>query len=166
MTIMCEDDARVAVADTRFNVISVETKYLKSSDWFCFRYCFERCFCAARFTSESNRVSDGYKVFVALKKWEAALVFMASGAGSSSRNRRFCGWRIGETAGCRFKRLCTLSSSAACKPGSFKAYAGNGKCSKCPLHSSSHDQAATICHCDKGFYRAIKDSSSMACTSS
>ncbi|XP_075876892.1 ephrin type-A receptor 6-like isoform X2 [Nelusetta ayraudi] len=51
-----------------------------------------------------------------------------------------------------------------CKPGSFKAYAGNGKCSKCPLHSSSHDQAATICHCDKGFYRAIKDSSSMACT--
>lgn len=59
-----------------------------------------------------------------------------------------------------------LSSSAACKPGSFKAYAGNGKCSKCPLHSSSHDQAATICHCDKGFYRAIKDSSSMACTSS
>ncbi|TKS70269.1 Ephrin type-A receptor 6 [Collichthys lucidus] len=52
----------------------------------------------------------------------------------------------------------------ACKPGSFKAYAGNTKCSKCPPHSSSHDQAATICHCDKGFYRAIKDSSAMACT--
>ncbi|KAG8001677.1 Ephrin type-A receptor 6, partial [Nibea albiflora] len=54
--------------------------------------------------------------------------------------------------------------SPACKPGSFKAYAGNTKCSKCPPHSSSHDQAATICHCDKGFYRAIKDSSAMACT--
>ncbi|XP_053722801.1 ephrin type-A receptor 6-like isoform X2 [Synchiropus splendidus] len=52
----------------------------------------------------------------------------------------------------------------ACKPGSFKAYAGNTKCSKCPPHSSSHDQAATICHCDKGFYRAIKDPSSTACT--
>ncbi|XP_039867490.1 ephrin type-A receptor 6-like isoform X1 [Simochromis diagramma] len=52
----------------------------------------------------------------------------------------------------------------ACKPGFFKAYAGNTKCSKCPLHSSSHDQAATICHCDKGFYRALKDPTTMACT--
>ncbi|XP_031180203.1 ephrin type-A receptor 6-like isoform X2 [Sander lucioperca] len=52
----------------------------------------------------------------------------------------------------------------ACKPGFFKAYAGNTICSRCPPHSSSHDQAATICHCDKGFYRAIKDSSTMACT--
>ncbi|XP_078103124.1 ephrin type-A receptor 6-like isoform X1 [Sander vitreus] len=52
----------------------------------------------------------------------------------------------------------------ACKPGFFKAFAGNTICSKCPPHSSSHDQAATICHCDKGFYRAIKDSSTMACT--
>uniref|UniRef100_A0A8C7X1S7 receptor protein-tyrosine kinase n=1 Tax=Oryzias sinensis TaxID=183150 RepID=A0A8C7X1S7_9TELE len=52
----------------------------------------------------------------------------------------------------------------ACRPGFFKAYAGNTKCSKCPLHSSSHDQAATICHCDKGFYRAAKDTSTMACT--
>ncbi|CAF99725.1 unnamed protein product, partial [Tetraodon nigroviridis] len=52
----------------------------------------------------------------------------------------------------------------ACKPGFFKAYAGNHKCSICPLHSSSHDQAATICHCDKGFYRAIQDSSTTSCT--
>uniref|UniRef100_A0A3Q3XCG7 receptor protein-tyrosine kinase n=1 Tax=Mola mola TaxID=94237 RepID=A0A3Q3XCG7_MOLML len=52
----------------------------------------------------------------------------------------------------------------ACTPGFFKAYAGSGKCSKCPLFSSSHDQAATICHCDKGFYRALQDSSTMACT--
>ncbi|KAM9860983.1 ephrin type-A receptor 6-like [Aulostomus maculatus] len=52
----------------------------------------------------------------------------------------------------------------ACKPGFFKAYAGNTKCSKCPAHSSSHDQAATICHCEKGFYRAIKDPSTTACT--
>ncbi|TWW67933.1 Ephrin type-A receptor 6 [Takifugu flavidus] len=52
----------------------------------------------------------------------------------------------------------------ACKPGFFKAYAGNHKCSICPLHSSSHDQAGTICHCEKGFYRAIQDSSTTACT--
>uniref|UniRef100_A0A8C5F045 receptor protein-tyrosine kinase n=1 Tax=Gouania willdenowi TaxID=441366 RepID=A0A8C5F045_GOUWI len=52
----------------------------------------------------------------------------------------------------------------ACNPGFFKAIAGNTKCSKCPLHSSSHDQAGTLCHCDKGFYRALKDPTTMACT--
>ncbi|XP_029600741.1 ephrin type-A receptor 6-like [Salmo trutta] len=52
----------------------------------------------------------------------------------------------------------------ACRPGSYKALSGNIKCSECPLHSSSHDQAATVCHCDKGFYRAAKDPSTMACT--
>ncbi|XP_061670985.1 ephrin type-A receptor 6 isoform X3 [Syngnathoides biaculeatus] len=51
-----------------------------------------------------------------------------------------------------------------CKPGFFKPYPGNMKCSQCPLHSSSHDQAATMCHCEKGFYRANKDPSTMACT--
>ncbi|XP_071187256.1 ephrin type-A receptor 6-like [Salvelinus alpinus] len=51
-----------------------------------------------------------------------------------------------------------------CRPGSYKALSGNIKCSKCPPHSSSHDQAATLCHCDKGFYRAAKDPSTMACT--
>nr|XP_057944534.1 ephrin type-A receptor 6-like isoform X1 [Doryrhamphus excisus] len=55
-------------------------------------------------------------------------------------------------------------SCQACKPGFFKPYAGNTKCSQCPLHSSSHDQAATMCHCEKGFYRANKDPSTMACT--
>ncbi|XP_064816229.1 ephrin type-A receptor 6-like, partial [Oncorhynchus masou masou] len=52
----------------------------------------------------------------------------------------------------------------ACRPGSYKALSGIIKCSKCPPHSSSHDQAATLCHCDKGFYRAAKDPSTMACT--
>ncbi|KAJ3593731.1 hypothetical protein NHX12_006065 [Muraenolepis orangiensis] len=48
--------------------------------------------------------------------------------------------------------------------GFYKAYAGDMKCSKCPPHSSSHDQAASICHCDKGFYRAAKDPSSSPCS--
>lgn len=61
--------------------------------------------------------------------------------------------------------LRSVPFSLACKPGFFKAYAGNHKCSICPLHSSSHDQAGTICHCDKGFYRAIQDSSTTSCTS-
>lgn len=96
------------LAESHFNGILVETKYLKSSEWFCFRYCFERCFCAARFTSESNRVSDGCEVFGPLKKWEAPQVFMASGAGSSSRNRRSCWWRIGEAS--------ILSAGVPCPP--------------------------------------------------
>ncbi|XP_059926872.1 ephrin type-A receptor 6-like [Gadus macrocephalus] len=52
----------------------------------------------------------------------------------------------------------------ACEPGFYKAYASNIKCSECPPHSSSHDQAASICHCDKGFYRAAKDPPSSPCS--
>ncbi|XP_061891188.1 ephrin type-A receptor 6-like isoform X2 [Entelurus aequoreus] len=58
----------------------------------------------------------------------------------------------------------TDGSCQACKPGSFKPIAGNMKCSPCPPHSASHDQAATMCHCEKGFFRANKDPSTMACT--
>ncbi|XP_061830730.1 ephrin type-A receptor 6-like isoform X1 [Nerophis lumbriciformis] len=58
----------------------------------------------------------------------------------------------------------TDGSCQACKPGSFKPFAGNMKCSPCPPHSASHDQAATMCHCEKGFFRANKDPSTMACT--
>lgn len=69
------------------------------------------------------------------------------------------------TFGCDLFLTAFFFCSPACKPGYYKAFSGNTKCSKCPQHSSSHDQAATICHCDKGFYRGIKDPASMACTS-
>ncbi|CAL8362298.1 unnamed protein product [Gadus morhua 'NCC'] len=55
-------------------------------------------------------------------------------------------------------------ASKACEPGFYKAYASNIKCSQCPPHSSSHDQAASVCHCDKGFYRAAKDPPSSPCS--
>uniref|UniRef100_A0A3P8XQ62 Ephrin type-A receptor 6 n=1 Tax=Esox lucius TaxID=8010 RepID=A0A3P8XQ62_ESOLU len=53
---------------------------------------------------------------------------------------------------------------AACKPGFYKAFAGNIKCSKCPPHSYSYGEGAILCHCEKGFYRAEKDPPTMACT--
>ncbi|XP_075896095.1 ephrin type-A receptor 6 [Nelusetta ayraudi] len=55
-------------------------------------------------------------------------------------------------------------SCVACHPGFYKAYAGNVKCSKCPPHSFSYGEGATICRCETGFFRADKDPPTMACT--
>ncbi|XDV27811.1 hypothetical protein PO909_031293 [Leuciscus waleckii] len=37
-------------------------------------------------------------------------------------------------------------------------------CTKCPPHSFSHQEEASECSCEKGFYRADMDPRSMACT--
>ncbi|XP_054021729.1 ephrin type-A receptor 6 isoform X1 [Dryobates pubescens] len=55
-------------------------------------------------------------------------------------------------------------SCHACRPGFYKAFAGNVKCSKCPPHSSTHIEATSICQCEKGYFRAEKDPPTMACT--
>ncbi|KAM9031689.1 ephrin type-A receptor 6 isoform 6-T6 [Sarcophilus harrisii] len=55
-------------------------------------------------------------------------------------------------------------SCHACRPGFYKAFAGNIKCSKCPPHSLTYMEATSICQCEKGYFRAEKDPSSMACT--
>ncbi|KAM4048289.1 ephrin type-A receptor 6 isoform 1-T1 [Anomaloglossus baeobatrachus] len=52
----------------------------------------------------------------------------------------------------------------ACRPGFYKAFAGNIKCSKCPPHSFTYVEATTVCQCEKGYFRAEKDPSAMACT--
>ncbi|XP_063304782.1 ephrin type-A receptor 3 isoform X1 [Pelobates fuscus] len=52
----------------------------------------------------------------------------------------------------------------ACRPGFYKAFTGNLKCTKCPPHSSTQDDGATNCSCEKNYYRADKDPASMACT--
>lgn len=53
----------------------------------------------------------------------------------------------------------------ACRPGFYKAFAGNTKCSKCPPHSLTYVEATSVCQCEKGYFRAEKDPPSMACTS-
>uniref|UniRef100_A0A672IRY9 receptor protein-tyrosine kinase n=1 Tax=Salarias fasciatus TaxID=181472 RepID=A0A672IRY9_SALFA len=51
-----------------------------------------------------------------------------------------------------------------CRPGTYKASATDAYCTKCPLHSSSPQEQAFECICEKGFYRAETDPRSMACT--
>uniref|UniRef100_A0A669CHN0 receptor protein-tyrosine kinase n=1 Tax=Oreochromis niloticus TaxID=8128 RepID=A0A669CHN0_ORENI len=51
-----------------------------------------------------------------------------------------------------------------CRPGTYKASATDAYCTKCPPHSSSPQEQATECICEKGFYRAENDPRSTACT--
>ncbi|XP_041658755.1 ephrin type-A receptor 4b [Cheilinus undulatus] len=51
-----------------------------------------------------------------------------------------------------------------CRPGTYKASATDAYCTKCPPHSSSPQEQADECVCEKGFYRAESDPRSMACT--
>ncbi|XP_056148955.1 ephrin type-A receptor 4b isoform X2 [Lampris incognitus] len=51
-----------------------------------------------------------------------------------------------------------------CRPGTYKASATDAYCTKCPPHSSSHQEQASECVCEKGYYRAETDPRSMACT--
>ncbi|XP_062260189.1 ephrin type-A receptor 4b [Platichthys flesus] len=51
-----------------------------------------------------------------------------------------------------------------CRPGTYKASATDAYCTKCPPHSSSPQEQAGECVCEKSFYRAETDPRSMACT--
>ncbi|XP_056325462.1 ephrin type-B receptor 1-B [Danio aesculapii] len=53
----------------------------------------------------------------------------------------------------------------ACPPGTFKASQGPGLCSQCPANSRSTSEAATICVCRNGYYRADGEQPDMPCTS-
>ncbi|XP_078235246.1 ephrin type-A receptor 8 [Pogona vitticeps] len=55
-------------------------------------------------------------------------------------------------------------SCQACQLGYYKSSPGDQLCAKCPLHSSSETQAAQVCRCENGFYRAPQDRPSAACT--
>ncbi|XP_017308185.2 ephrin type-A receptor 3 isoform X2 [Ictalurus punctatus] len=51
-----------------------------------------------------------------------------------------------------------------CRPGFYKASALDAYCMKCPPHSYSHQDKASECVCERGYYRAETDPRSMACT--
>ncbi|XP_016112584.1 ephrin type-A receptor 3-like [Sinocyclocheilus grahami] len=53
---------------------------------------------------------------------------------------------------------------SACGPGTYKASSMDAYCTKCPPNSFSHQEKASECSCEKGFYRADMDPRSMACT--
>uniref|UniRef100_A0A4W6EQQ1 receptor protein-tyrosine kinase n=2 Tax=Lates TaxID=8186 RepID=A0A4W6EQQ1_LATCA len=52
----------------------------------------------------------------------------------------------------------------ACSVGFYKAKSSDAGCSKCPPHSHSLRDGATVCDCHTGFFRADGDPPSMACT--
>ncbi|XP_008300074.1 ephrin type-A receptor 4-A isoform X1 [Stegastes partitus] len=52
----------------------------------------------------------------------------------------------------------------ACSAGFYKARSSDASCSKCPPHSHSVRDGATVCDCHSGFFRADSDPPSMACT--
>lgn len=60
------------------------------------------------------------------------------------------------------KQYCSFT---ACRPGFYKAFAGNVKCAKCPPHSSTNVEGSTNCKCEKNYFRSEGDVPSMACTS-
>lgn len=82
----------------------------------------------------------------------------------SSKNIIFFSVLVIEAIKWTDSQLMVSLSPAACHPGFYKAYAGNLKCSKCPPHSFSYGEGASICRCEKGFFRAMKDPPTMACT--
>ncbi|XP_077077905.1 ephrin type-A receptor 3-like isoform X1 [Siphateles boraxobius] len=51
-----------------------------------------------------------------------------------------------------------------CRSGTYKASSMDAYCTKCPPHSFSHQEEASECSCEKGFYRADMDPRSMSCT--
>ncbi|XP_067328937.1 ephrin type-A receptor 8 [Anolis sagrei] len=55
-------------------------------------------------------------------------------------------------------------SCRACQVGSYKSSPGDQLCAKCPPHSYSETPAAQVCRCETGFYRAVLDPPSAACT--
>uniref|UniRef100_A0A668A307 receptor protein-tyrosine kinase n=1 Tax=Myripristis murdjan TaxID=586833 RepID=A0A668A307_9TELE len=52
----------------------------------------------------------------------------------------------------------------ACAVGFYKAKVSDAGCSKCPPHSHSVREGATVCTCHSGYFRAETDPASMACT--
>ncbi|XP_068196349.1 ephrin type-A receptor 4-A-like [Antennarius striatus] len=52
----------------------------------------------------------------------------------------------------------------ACAAGFYKTKISEGGCSKCPPHSHSLRDGATVCDCHTGFFRADSDPPSVACT--
>uniref|UniRef100_A0A3P8TNZ5 receptor protein-tyrosine kinase n=1 Tax=Amphiprion percula TaxID=161767 RepID=A0A3P8TNZ5_AMPPE len=52
----------------------------------------------------------------------------------------------------------------ACSAGFYKAKSSDAGCFKCPPHSHSVRDGATVCDCHSGFFRADSDPPSMACT--
>lgn len=55
--------------------------------------------------------------------------------------------------------------SAACGRGFYKSSSQDLQCSRCPAHSFNDREGSWRCDCEDGYYRALSDPPSVACTS-
>lgn len=55
--------------------------------------------------------------------------------------------------------------SAACGRGFYKSSSQDLQCSRCPAHSLNDREGSWRCDCEDGYYRALSDPPSVACTS-
>lgn len=54
---------------------------------------------------------------------------------------------------------------AACGRGFYKSSSQDLQCSRCPAHSFNDREGSWLCDCEDGYYRALSDPPSVACTS-
>lgn len=59
--------------------------------------------------------------------------------------------------------LCCILSPA-CPSGSYRADTGAPHCLKCPGHSTTESEGATICTCESGHFRAPGEGPQVLCT--
>lgn len=58
-----------------------------------------------------------------------------------------------------------LACSTACSRGFYKSSSQDLQCSRCPAHSFNDREGSWRCDCEDGYYRALSDPPSVACTS-
>ncbi len=64
-----------------------------------------------------------------------------------------------------FDSFFCLLPSAACGRGFYKSSSQDLQCSRCPAHSFNDREGSWRCDCEDGYYRALSDPPSVACTS-
>ncbi|KAK5614963.1 Ephrin type-A receptor 7 [Crenichthys baileyi] len=52
----------------------------------------------------------------------------------------------------------------ACGRGFYKSSSQDLQCSRCPAHSFNDREGSWRCDCEDGYYRALSDPPSVACT--
>ena len=66
--------------------------------------------------------------------------------------------------GFSFENICGCFSPA-CGRGFYKSSSQDLQCSRCPAHSYNDREGSWRCDCEDGYYRAVSDPPSVACTS-
>ncbi|CAB1340456.1 unnamed protein product [Coregonus sp. 'balchen'] len=63
-----------------------------------------------------------------------------------------------------FVKLVDEAGGVACGRGFYKSSSQDLQCSRCPAHSYNDREGSWRCDCEDGYYRALSDPASVACT--